>query len=142
MVKKPKQPAETAELKKQIDTIVGHEIDPGGEPIIKFSSPAGSYTFFGEVVPQVSHSLLEAYLSVSEQGLFSWCRTSRSNRRFIYPGGWQASVSRERCYMPPGRILWFCGTHQCRCHAPCREPNLPHHDLLADTAGSGSVNSP
>jgi hypothetical protein len=52
MVKKPKQPAETAELKKQIDTIVGHEIDPGGEPIIKFSSPAGSYTFFGEVVPE------------------------------------------------------------------------------------------
>ena len=46
MVKKPKQPAETAELKKQIETIVGHEIDPGVEPIIKFSSPAGSYTFF------------------------------------------------------------------------------------------------
>ena len=42
MVKKPQQPAETAELKKQIETIVGHEIDPGVEPIIKFSSPAGS----------------------------------------------------------------------------------------------------
>ena len=52
MVKKPKQPAQTAERKKQIEAIVGHAIDSGVEPIVKFSSPAGSYTFFGEVVPE------------------------------------------------------------------------------------------
>ena len=33
MVKKPKQPAETAELRKQIESIVGYEIDPGVERI-------------------------------------------------------------------------------------------------------------
>ena len=43
MVKKPKQPAETAEIKKQIETIVGHEIDPGVERVVKFSHPLGSY---------------------------------------------------------------------------------------------------
>ena len=46
MVKKPNQPAETAELKKQIETIVGHEIDPGVERLINFYSPAGSYAIF------------------------------------------------------------------------------------------------
>jgi hypothetical protein len=46
MVKKPKQPAETAELKKQIETIVGHEIDPGVERIITLFHPAGSYAVF------------------------------------------------------------------------------------------------
>ena len=43
MAKKPKQPAKTAEIKKQIETIVGHEIDPGVERVIKFSYPLGSY---------------------------------------------------------------------------------------------------
>ena len=46
MVKKPKQPAETAELKKQIGSIVGHEIDPGVERIITLFHPAGSYAVF------------------------------------------------------------------------------------------------
>jgi hypothetical protein len=46
MVKKPKQPAETAELKKQIESIVGHEIDPGVERIITLFHPAGSYAVF------------------------------------------------------------------------------------------------
>jgi hypothetical protein len=55
MVKRPNQPAETAELKKQIETIVGHEIDPDVERLIKFSYPAGSYTAFGEVLTSESH---------------------------------------------------------------------------------------
>jgi hypothetical protein len=55
MVKKPNQPAETAEPKKQIETIVGHEIDPDVKRLIKFSYPAGSYTAFGEVLPSESH---------------------------------------------------------------------------------------
>jgi hypothetical protein len=46
MVKKPNQPAETAELKKHIETIVGHEIDPDVERLIEFSYPAGSYALF------------------------------------------------------------------------------------------------
>jgi hypothetical protein len=46
MVKKPKQPPETAELKKQIETIVGHEIDPGAERFINLFHPAGSYALF------------------------------------------------------------------------------------------------
>jgi hypothetical protein len=55
MVKKPNQPAGTAERKKQIETIVGHEIDPDVERLIKFSYPAGSYTAFGEVLTSESH---------------------------------------------------------------------------------------
>jgi hypothetical protein len=54
MVKRPNQPAETAELKEQIETI-GHEIDPDVERLIKFSYPAGSYTAFGEVLTSESH---------------------------------------------------------------------------------------
>ena len=54
MVKKPNQPAKAAEsrpvkvaeIKKQIETIVGHEIDPGVERLIKFYYPAGSYAIF------------------------------------------------------------------------------------------------
>ena len=46
MVKKPNQPAETAAIKKQIEAIVGHEIDPGVERLIKFYYPAGSYAIF------------------------------------------------------------------------------------------------
>jgi hypothetical protein len=142
MVKKPKQPAETAELKKQIESIVGHEIDPGGEPIIKFSSPAGSYTFFGEVVPEsVTACWRRIYPfpnKVCSPGVGLLEATGVSST--LADGKRVFHVSDVIC--PQGRILWFCGTHQCRCHAPCREPNLPHHDLLADTAGSGSVNSP
>ncbi len=55
MVKKTKRPEETAELKKRIETIVGHEIDPNVGRLIKFSYPAGSYTAFGEVLPSESH---------------------------------------------------------------------------------------
>jgi hypothetical protein len=47
MVKKPNQPAETAEIKKQIETIVGHEIDPGVERLIKFYYPAGPMLSLG-----------------------------------------------------------------------------------------------
>jgi hypothetical protein len=47
MVKKPKQPAKTAEIKKQVETIVGHEIDPGVERLVKFFYPSGSYAIFG-----------------------------------------------------------------------------------------------
>ena len=43
MIDKPNQPAEPAEIKKQIESIVGHEIDPGTERLIKFSVPLGSY---------------------------------------------------------------------------------------------------
>jgi hypothetical protein len=46
MVKKPNQPAEIASIKKQIETIVGHEIDPGVERHINFFYPAGSYAIF------------------------------------------------------------------------------------------------
>jgi hypothetical protein len=46
MVKKPKQPAETAELKKQIETIIGQEVDPGVERTINLFHPAGSYALF------------------------------------------------------------------------------------------------
>jgi hypothetical protein len=46
MVKKPNQPAETAERKKQIETIVGHDIDPNVERIINLFHPAGSYALF------------------------------------------------------------------------------------------------
>jgi hypothetical protein len=98
--------------------------------------PAGSYAVFldGPVGP----SLLEASFSGSGQGLF-YSPTSRSNRGFIYPGGWQAGVSGERCCMPRGRTVEFWRTHQCHRHASCREPNLPHYDLLTGTAGSGSI---
>jgi hypothetical protein len=56
MVKKPNQPAETAAIKQQIETIVGHEIDPGVERLIKFYYPVGSYTGFGQVLPQSVHA--------------------------------------------------------------------------------------
>jgi hypothetical protein len=46
MVKKPKQPAETAELKKQIEIIIGQEIDPGVERTINLFHPVGSYALF------------------------------------------------------------------------------------------------
>jgi hypothetical protein len=42
MVKKPRQPAGTTELKKQIETIVGHDIDPNVERTINLFHPAGS----------------------------------------------------------------------------------------------------
>jgi hypothetical protein len=56
MVKRPNQPAEPADIKKNIETIVGHEIDPGVERSIKFFYPAGSYTVFGQVVPEGVHA--------------------------------------------------------------------------------------
>jgi len=43
MIDTPNQPAEPAEIKKQIESIVGHQIDPGTERLIKFSVPLGSY---------------------------------------------------------------------------------------------------
>ena len=46
MVKRPNRPAEPAEIKKQIETIVGHEIDPGVERTINLFHPAGSYALF------------------------------------------------------------------------------------------------
>ncbi len=46
MVKKPRQPAGTTELKKQIETIVGHDIDPNVERTINVFHPAGSYALF------------------------------------------------------------------------------------------------
>ena len=77
MVKKPKQPAKTAEIKKQVETIVGHEIDPGVESLIKFYYPAGSYTGFGQVLPQSVHACWRRIYpfpakvcSVPEGGLF------------------------------------------------------------------------
>ena len=136
MIEKPTQPAEPAEIKKHIETIVGHEIDPGAERVIKFSLPLGSYAVLW--MDEFGSSLLQAYLSGSRQGMF-YSPTSRRSRRFIYRGGWQAGVSGERRCVPPGRNVWLCGTDQYRRHASCREPNLPHHDLLADTAGSGSI---
>ena len=43
MIDKPNQPAAPAEIKKHIETIVGQEIDPGAERVIKFSLPLGTY---------------------------------------------------------------------------------------------------
>ena len=56
MIKRPSQPVKTAEIKKQIENILGHEIDPGPERTINLFHPAGSYTAFGEVVPEGVHA--------------------------------------------------------------------------------------
>ena len=105
MDKKPNQPAETAKRKKQIETIVGHEIDPHVEGLIKFSYPAGSYTAFGEVLPSESHVCWRRIFPFPNKAVLG--SHFSTHRRLIYPGGWQAGVSRERCCVPPGRNAGF-----------------------------------
>ena len=139
MIEKPTQPAEPAEIKKHIETIVGHEIDPGAERVIKFSLPLGSYAVlwmdesaqacFRRIfpVPGKECSIVQLLDAV---GVSS---TLADGKRVF-------QVSDVVC--PQGVTFGFAEPINIVATPRAESPNLPHHDLLADTAGSGSIIHP
>jgi hypothetical protein len=58
MVKKPKRPTKTANIKEQLEKIVGHKIDESEQQLARFSFPVGSFAYLTQTAAPIDSPIL------------------------------------------------------------------------------------